>query len=266
MMMKTIFTLLLMFLLLTLPVMAQEEVADTVTSGVRLERLCNTSEFSTQEGRLLTLDGLGLFYFDQGTLVSLDSISCPDVRMCRLKANIQYDDLVMCDGYFIVKSGPFIIMLDGDNTRILSKFDTPLFFLYPGGDDYINVVIPEEDGDWAWYTFKIYSQKLECVMRMTTPITKVIDNLTHAFVVSEEMVYLVSEQGLEPLVTCNRDIIDAASTTLGLFVVSDDALFLTNGEEGDSEAIIEDALYGIYSDGDVIYVVMQNGDILRLSL
>ncbi len=264
--MKNKYILLLSLLLLSLPVMAQDEIADTVTNSVKMERLCNTSELSTQDGRLLTLQGLGLFYFDQGTLVSLDSTSCPDIKMCRLKANIQYDDLVMCDGYFIVKSGPFIIMLDGENTRILSKFDTPLFFLYPGGDDYINVVIPEESGEWAWYTFKIYSQKLECVTRMTTPITKVIDNLSHAYVVSEETIYLISELGMEPLITCNRDIIDAASTNLGLFVMCEDALFLANGEEGDIEAIIEEELYGLYNDGDVIYIVMQNGDIFRLGI
>lgn len=241
-----------------------KEILDTTARDIDVQFMLNTGELSTDSGRLLTIDGMGLFYFDQGTLVSLDSISCPEISMCRLKYDFECEDILMCNDKLIVKSGPFIIQLDGNDTHIICKFDTSDFFLYEGNNDYFNIVLEESDGKWIWYTFTTSNQKLDCMTHMDEPITKIIDSGTHAYIVGINTIYLVGENGIEPCVECDRVIVDAVSTSMGLFVITDDALFLINGED-DATTIIEDEMFSLYNDGDVLYMVMASGDVYRLN-
>ena len=48
--------------------------------------------------------------------------------------------------------------------------------------------------------------------------------------------------------------------------MSGGALFLVNGYNEEITPIIVNDVYGLYSDNDIVYIIMQNGDILRLAL
>ncbi len=238
---------------------------DSTTSD-NIQFLLNTIDLSTGDGKLLTIDGMGLFYFDQGTLLSLDSISSPRLEMCRLKCKFECEDILMCDGKFLVKSGSYVMQLDGDYNQMLFNFDTELFFMYKGVGKYFNVVIPEGNGEWGWYTCNVNDRVVECVTRMSAPITKVLDYGTHAFCVCGDTVYFLDAKGLEPFVQCERDIVDAAITSYGLFVMTDNALYLIEKSSVSIEPFIEGEMYSLYSDGDIVYLVFRNGDVYRLQM
>lgn len=228
--------------------------------------LLNTNELTSSAGKLCVIDSLGLFYLDQGTLLSLDSISCPNYTIFRLKQNLVYDEIITSGGYLIAKSGPLVVLIDEERSRIIEEFDTDQFFIYPGAAKYLNIVILELDGTWGWYTSSLDTDSLQCVTRMDSPITKIIDRGSYALAVSDTCIYSLTADGLYPLVSNERIIIDAALTSIGLFFITDSGLFMLPIDGTTAIGIMKESFYSLYSDGDVLYIVMENGDVVRLDV
>lgn len=264
--MKSIILLLVTFSFLCLNAQDVEDMQCESKSDSDFQFMFNTADLSTGDGKLLTIDGMGLFYFDQGTLLSLDSICSPRLEMCRFKCKFECEDILMCDGKFVVKSGTYVLQLDGETYKTLFNFDTGLFFMYKGVGSYFNVIIPENNGEWGWYTCEVNTKKIECVTRMPAPITKIVDDGTHAFCVCGNTIYLLDTKGFDPFIQCERDIVDAVSTSLGVFVITDEALYLIDGSSNDATPLLEGEMYSLYNDGDIVYIVFRNGDVFRMQL
>lgn len=243
-----------------------EDMRNESKSDTNFQFMFNTIDLSTGDGKLLTIDGMGLFYFDQGALLSLDSICSPRLVMSRLKCKFECEDILMCDGKFVVKSGTYVLQLDGEYHKTLFNFDTGLFFLYKGAGSYFNVVIPESNGEWGWYSCDVNTKKVECVARMSAPIEKVIDNGTYALCVCGDTIYYVDSKGIDTFIQCERDIVDAVSTSVGVLFITDEALYLIDGSSEDASPLLEGEMYSLYNDGDVVYIVFRNGDVFRMQL
>lgn len=230
-----------------------------------VELMYNCMDLPSGDGFILTIPGMGLIYCDEGVLVPLDTIKCPEIDNIYLKPNIIYDDIIASGKYLFVKSGNSVVKLDEDRTSSIVQFDTDFFQLYRGNDTCLNVVIPEDNGYWVWYQINLANNELESKFSTSEPIIKVIDLDDKVILVTEDVIYLYDEEQLIEYVESPEIIVDAIYTSEGLFFCTDNSLYLVDNT-GVLLSLAQLPMYSLYYDYGVVYIVLQNGDIFRMAV
>ena len=230
-----------------------------------VQLLTNSMDLPSGGGYLLTIPGMGLIYCDEGVLFPLDTIKCPDIENVYLKQNVYYDDIISSDGRLFVKSGNSVLLLDQENTHAVVQFDTDFFQLYSGCNNHLNVAVLEDNGYWVWYEISILNYELSSKLAFSKPIIKIIDVGSSVICVTEDIIYIYDGEQLIEYVESSDIIIDAIFTSEGLFFCTDNALYLVDNN-GEMSSLAELPMFSLYHDEGTVYIVLQNGDIYRMSL
>lgn len=251
--------------LLTLPIWSQEmnsEIADSL----KLEWLASDAELlPIEEGDFITLPGLGLFIEDGGTFYSLDSIRCPDIVKIRMKAQVSYEQVVISQGDILVKSHELIVRIHKDETSVVAELDTETFFLHAGSGTKYHLVVLEADDTWGWYTCDWETGEMTCVVRTPFPISHIFDNGGLAICVVGEILYVVNEEQFQLLAELPDDILDGVCTNQGMFLCTSQTLYFYDGN-AEPLPLLRGDFHSLHYDGEVFYVVLQDGRILKTCL
>ena len=251
-----------MALLCQLAAMAQEQ-ADT--AAVNVEYLMNTDSLPSATGHLLDVPHSGLFYADDGTIYSLDRAKSPRIGKFRFKDRIPFEQMAVSDGKFLVKSYQYVLQIDSTQTRIVTEMDTQAFAIFAGSGGRYHVVAAEADSLFAWYQCNITTAEMECIVRQKEPIQLILDIGGTAFCITGKDIYYVTDTNMDKLLTADDIITSAIYTPQGLFYCTQNGLFLMDNE-GNTATLSDDAYHSLYYDNGTVYLVMQNGAILKMDL
>lgn len=227
--------------------------------------LTNTNNLPSSTGHLLTIPEMGLYYADNGNLFALDTAKCQGKAQIRFLDNFQFDQLVVNDGTFLVKSQQFVLQIDSDNTKILAELDTDLFYLFSGYDGKYNLVVQEDSITWAWYRCDSKSPTTECIVRAHEPILKILDREGTDLCIIGESLYMVTENNLMLLSKAEEPLRDMVFTNMGCLLCTDRYLYLVNPDL-QANIIATGSFHSLYYDNGTLYVVLQNGDIMKTEM
>lgn len=226
------------------------------------ELLMQADNMPVHQGQLIALPNQGLFIADGNTFYSLDKEKCPDVEKFRVLENIPFEQVIVNDNELMVKSQQFMMLLGEEKTEILAEFDTEDYAIFSGNDSIINVVTIEDNDSCVWYKFDRRTGETECIMREIEPIKKIVSGNHIDFCLIGNNIYYVIDNNCGELVVSEKPVVDMILLPNGLMFCTDDMLSMIS-DDG-VFPIAEGDFHGLYHDGDVVYVVMKNGNIWRL--
>lgn len=224
--------------------------------------LVQADSMPVNRGQLIALPQQGLFIVDGSTFYSLDKERCPDINKFRLLENFPFDQVIVNDNEFIVKSLQFLMQLGEEETEILAEFDTEYFTIFPGNDSIVNVVVYEETDSCAWYKLDRRTGDTECILRVAEPIRKIVAGNQIDFCIMGNNIYYVKGDVCDEVVVSEEPILDVVLLPTGLMFCTDDLLSLYNNEC--VIPILEGEFHGLHCDGNIVYVILKNGNIWRL--
>lgn len=227
--------------------------------------LTNTNNLPSSNGHLLTIPEMGLYYADNGNLFALDTVKCQGKAQIRFLENFQFDQLIVNDGTFLVKSHQFVLQIGSDNPKILAELDTGNFYLFSGYGGKYNLVVQEDSTMWAWYRCDSKSPTTECVVRAHEPILKILDREGTNLCIIGESLYMVTENNLMLLSKAEEPLRDMVLTDMGCLLCTDRNLYLVNSEM-QASVIATGKFHSLYYDNGTLYVVLQNGDIMKTEI
>lgn len=228
------------------------------------ELLVQADSMPVNQGQLIVLPNQGLFIADGNTFYSLDKEVCPDIEKFRVLENIPFEQVIVNDDELVVKSQQFLILLGEGKTEILSEFDTEDFAIFSGNDSIINIVNIEDSDSCVWYKFNRQTGGTECIMRQAEPIKKIVAGNHIDFCLIGNNIYYVYDNNCGELVVSEKPVIDMILLPNGLMFCTDDMLSIIS-DEG-VVPIAEGDFHGLHHDGDVVYIVMKNGNIWKLTV
>lgn len=227
--------------------------------------LTNIQNLPSQDGHLLTIPKMGLFYADNGMLHALDSVKSHGLKKLRFKDNFPFDQLIVNDSTFLVKSQQFVLKVDDDKTSLVTEFDTDNFDIYSGYDEKYNIVIQEDSATWAWYKCDISNAQMNCVVRTQEPITLVLDMQSAAYCIVNNRIYIVYGDDIQLLTEAEKPIMDMAFTSSGLLICTEQSLFIVD-EFMQATVLAKGMFHSLYYDEGILYVLLQNGDIIKTEM
>lgn len=228
------------------------------------ELLVQTDSMPVNQGQLIVLPNQGIFIVDGNTFYSLDKKKCPDIEKFRVLENIPFEQVIVSDDELVVKSQQFLMLLGENETEILSEFDTEDFAIFSGNDSVINIVTIEDSDSCVWYKFDRRTGKTECIMRQAEPIKKIVAGNHIDFCLIGNNIYYVIDNNCGELVVSEKPVIDMILLPNGLMFCTDDMLSLIS-DDG-VIPIAEGEFHGLLNDGCVVYIVMKNGNIWKLTV
>lgn len=255
---KNLLLIVSFFLICCSDAMAQE----TEQPSDSIVMLLNSKDLPSSDGQLLVIPGSGLFYADGNEVFALDE-SKSKLKKFRFRYGFPMDQIMCCEGKFFIKSQQYIISLDEDVPKVIAQFDTGDFSIFSGQDGHINVVIPEESGKWVWYQFHLATGELICVVRMDDPIQLVLDENGICACLSDNKVYVVTDDSLQLLVQMDEHVNDAVMTPRGMLISTDTVSYLL-GDDMQPEPIPL-GFHNLFYDNDTLYLVTNTGDIMKMS-
>lgn len=248
----------LSILLCSYHIIAAQEVAETGNWSL----LTSTDKFPSNDGHLLTIPDLGLFYTDCGILFSLDSVKSQNISQVRFIDDFPFDKLIVNDGTFLVKSQQFVLQIDADKTKMVTELDTEAFDIYSGHDGKYNLVVQEDSALWTWYSCDLNTLEMECIVRIEEPISLIYDAQAAKFCVVGNRIYMTTDESMELLTEAEEPILDFVMTKAGILFCTEHTLYSINADmQTDIFAI--DRFHSLYYDNGTLYIVLQNGDIMK---
>ena len=223
--------------------------------------LIQADNMPVSNGQLIVLPNQGLFIVDGNTFYSLDKEKCPDVEKLRVLESIPFEQVIVNDNEFVVKSQQFLMLLGENETEILAEFDTEDYVIYSGKDSIINIVTMEDNDSCVWYKFDRHTGETECIMRQIEPIKKIVAGNHIDFCLIGNNIYYVSDNNCGELVVSEKPVVDMILLSKGLMFCTDDMLSLIS-DDG-VIPIAEGDFHGLHHDGDTVYIVLKNGNIWR---
>lgn len=227
------------------------------------ELLVQADSMPVNQGQLIALPNQGLFIADGNTFYSLDKEACPDVEKFRVLENIPFEQVIVNDNELVVKSQQFLMLLGEEKTEILAEFDTEEFAIFSGNDSIINIVTIEDNDSCVWYKFDRRTGETECVLRQSEPIKKIVAGNHIDFCLIGNYIYYVNDNDCGELVVSEKPVIDMILLPNGLMFCTDNMLSLISNDG--VIPIAEGEFHGLQSDGSVVYIVIKNGNIWKLS-
>lgn len=227
------------------------------------ELLILADSMPVNNGQLITLPNQGLFIADGNTFCSLDKEKSPHIEKFRVLENIPFEQVIVNDNELVVKSQQFLMLLGEEKTEILAEFDTEDYAIFSGNDSIINIVTIEDNDSIVWYKFDRRTGETECIMRQIEPIKKIVSGNHIDFCLIGNNIYYVIDNNCGELVVSEKPVIDMILLPNGLLFCTDDMLSLIS-DDG-VIPIAEGEFHGLLHDGDIVYVVMKNGNIWRLT-
>ena len=237
---------------------------DTVDLQGKLERMATVESLPSTNGLMLTLPQQGLFLADNNTLYSLDEEQCSLEKM-RILLNVPIEQLFVNNGHFIVKSGAFVIEMGNDKSKTLLEFEDDDFLIFNGNDGHFYVMLPENEDEWGVYCYNLESSQLTCLVRLEEPVYELFDVDTVCILLTTNRIYSIVKDNLYLLAEVEDEIIDATVTPAGIVFCTTDNLYIWNVKD-DVQLVGQLQIHSLYSDGDILYLLMQNGDILKALL
>ena len=234
--------------------------ADSIVFNSTL--IAQADSMPVNSGQLIALPRQGLFIADGSTFYSLDRERCPDINKFRLLENFPFDQVIVNDNEFVVKTQQFLRLLGEEQTEILAEFDTEYFTVFSGNDSIINVVVYEETDSCAWYKLDRRTGTTECILREAQPIKKIVAGNQIDFCIVGNNIYYVMGDVCDEVVVSEEPIIDMVLLPTGLMFCTDNLLSLYNNEC--VIPIAEGEFHGLHCDENVVYVVLKNGNIWRI--
>ena len=235
----------------------------TDSAVFKMTLLEQADSMPVNSGQLIALPQQGLFIVDDNTFYSLDEERCPDISRFRLLESFPFDQVIVNDCEFFVKTQQFLMYLGEEQTEILAEFDTEYFTIFPGNDSIINVVVQEETDSNAWYKFDRRTGDTECILREVEPIRKIVAGNQIDFCIIGNNIYYVKDEECDEVVVSEEPIIDMVLLPMGLMFCTDNLLSLYNNDC--VVPIVEGDFHGLHFDGDIVYVVLKNGNIWQLN-
>lgn len=241
---------------------AQE--SDT-TNTMILEPLTSAETLPVEEGEFIALPNLGLFIADGNVLYSLDSIRCPDIVKFRFKDNYDFEHIVVSGDSYLVKSHELVMRVCQGETSIAAELDTETFFLHAGTGSKYHLVILEADNTWGWYTCDWQSGEMTCVIRTSHPISHILDNGEAELCVVGKQLYGVNDEQFILMAELPEYVLDCVTTSQGLFLCTQKMLYFYDGS-AEPKPLLQGDFHSLHYDGEVLYVVLQDGRILKGSI
>lgn len=224
--------------------------------------LIAAEDMPVSNGQLIVLPQKGLFIADGNTFYSLDTEECPHVEKFRILEDIPFDQVIVNDNEFIVKSQQFMLILGGEKTEILAEFDTEDYSLFSGVDSVINVVVREEGNFCTLYKYDRRTGDLDNIMRLPENIKKIVAGNKMDFYLLEKGIYYLYDTESGELATSEQPILDMILLPDGLMFCTETMLYLIN-DDG-VVPLMEGSFHGLQNDGHVIYITLQNGNIWKM--
>lgn len=228
--------------------------------------LTKVDNLPSTDGQLLVLPDLGLFYLDNGQLYSLDSKKSPTLEQFRFKDNFSFDQLIVNDSTFLVKSQQYVLQIDADKTKMVTELDTDVFDIYSGHDGKYNMVVQEDSALWAWYSCDLKTQKTECVVRMAEPISLIYDASAAKFCVVGNRIYMPIDESIALLTDAEEPVLDLVITKVGVLFCTEHTLYCINADDMQADIYATGRFHSLYYDNGTLYLVLQNGDIMKTDL
>lgn len=249
-------------LLLCCSGVSHAQVGDSVVFNAAL--LVQADNMPTNYGQLITLPNQGLFIADDNTFYSLDKERCPEINKFRILEDIPFNQVIVNDNDFIVKSQQFLILLGEEQTEILAEFDTEDYALFSGNDSIINIVVQEDVDTCTWYKFDRKTGEIDCFMRQGEPIKKIVSGNHIDFCIIGNNIYYVSDNICGELVISKEPIIDVILLPNGIMFCTDKMLSFY--DDNSVISVAEGDFHGLHHDGSIVYVVLKNGNIWRMEI
>lgn len=235
--------------------------AQTVLDTTTWKLIMTPDQMPVKNGELIILPGKGLFIANDNKFHSLDKERCPDTSEYWVLEKFPFEQIIINDGYFLVKYKEFVMRIGEEKTEIVAEFDTKDFVISKGHNCIFNVVVQEDINQYAWYKYDIRNSDADCVMRQNLPMFVVDAGKDLDFCVAGNSIYMINKGEAKELVNSKMPIVDATSTPLGLMFCTDGALYLYINQN--VIPIAEGNFYSLYNDNDIIYVVLENGMIYK---
>ena len=154
-------------------------------------------------------------------------------------------------------------MLGEEKTEILAEFDTENYAIFSGNDSIINIVTIEDNDSNVWYKFDRRTGEAECIMRQIEPIRKIVAGNHIDFCLIGNNIYYVIDNNCGELVVSEKPVVDMILLPNGLLFCTDDMPSMIS-DEG-VFPIAEGDFHGLHHDGEVVYIVMKNGNVWKLT-
>ena len=224
--------------------------------------IVHADSMPVSSGQLIVLPNQGLFIVEGNTFYSLDTKRCPDIEKIRLLEKIPFEHIIVNDNEFVGKYRQFLMQMGEEKTELLAEFDTENFSIFSGRDSIVNIVTVEDNDSSVWYKLDRRTGETECIIRNKEPIRKIVAGNHLDFCIIGNNIYYVNEEQCGELVVSEQPILDMVLLPFGLMFCTDDKLSLI---EDDCVVPMGDGDFqGLLSDGNVVYVVMKDGNIWRL--
>lgn len=252
----------LVFLLTGVQTMLGQQEYDSLKN---FTLLTNTEKLPSFYGHLIVLPHLGLFYDENGMLYALDSIKSKEISQFRFKDIFSFDQLIVNDGTFLVKSQQYVLQVDADKTKMIAELDTDAFDIYSGHDGKYNMVVQEDSALWAWYSCNLKTLKMDCVVRMKEPISLIFDAQVAKFCVVDKRIYMATDESMVLLTEAEEPVLDLVITKAGILFCTEHTLYCINADM-QADIYATGSFHSLYYDNGTFYLVLQNGDILKTEL
>ena len=210
-------------------------------------------------GQLIALPHQGLFIVDDHTFYSLDQDRCTDIKKFRLLENVPFDKVIVNDNEFIVKSQQFLLLLGEKQTEILTELDTDDYTIFPGNDSIINIVTQEGVDVCTWYKYDRRTGEIECILRQTEPIRKIVAGNHIDFCIIGNNIYYVKDNLCGEFAASKQPVLDMVLVPDGLMFCTDNMLSLIRNDC--VIPLVKGDFQGLHYDGKVVYILLKNGNI-----
>jgi len=261
-----IFNITLTLLLSYSQILWAQEIANDTTEVLNLEWLVSDAELlPIDEGDFIALPESGLFIEDGNTFYALDSIRCPDVVKFRMKAKLEFEYSVISEGDFLVKSHELVVRIHQDETTIVADLDTETFFLHPGTGSKYHLEVLEADDTWGWYTCDWKTGEMNCVIRTPYPISHILDYGELVLCAIDNQLFTLDGETLQSIAELPDEILDCVSTIRGVVMCTPQTLYFFDGNAA-PVPVLQGDFHSLYFDGEVLYIVLQDGRILKTNL
>lgn len=223
----------------------------------------NIEDLPISEGNMIALPRKGLFIEDGATFYSLDSVRCPQIKKFRFKENFAFEQCVVSGENLLVKSHEFVMRIHNSGTSIAAELDTETFFIHGGTGSIYHIVVLESDNTWGWYTCNYENGNMKCIIRTSHPINHIFGDEENALCAIGSCIYTVTDNGFVLIGEFPDFITDALMTTKGLLLCTNSTLYFLDYNTYEPTPLLSGRFHSIHYDGEVLYIVLHDGRILK---
>lgn len=209
--------------------------------------------------QLTVIPGRGLFVnVGDGEYMALDRGRCPDFGQFMVTENLWYDQLLACDGRFLVRSGTDVYAVDSAGCTPVARFDTPCFRLFAAGDSAFHAVVYADEGS-VLYSCRPAAAELTLELRLPDDILQVEATAGGYAFITPHALYFADGRELHRLFDTEEPLTAVAAVGAGLLFSTAGALYLYDGEE--TLPLMSGPFVDLFYDDGRTYMVFADGRI-----